>query len=92
MEIRKITTITEEILTEGGKEVDPVINIAVVAAVIKPWHGQGFVETLAGIDEVASDVVQFSLLAWLNCSAASWKHTARQLSLVLMAKSSTVLL
>ena len=58
MEIRKFTTITEEILTEGGKKADRVINIAVVAAVIKnPCHGQGFVEDLnPGIDEVASDV------------------------------------
>lgn len=56
MEIRKLTTITEEILNEGGRAVDPVIKVAVVAAIIKnPWHGEGFVEDLnPGIDAVAS--------------------------------------
>lgn len=58
MRLRKITTIVEEIVSEGGRPVEPAARIAVVAAVIKnPWNGQGFVEDLnPGIDEVASKV------------------------------------
>ncbi|GAA1806181.1 amino acid synthesis family protein [Agromyces neolithicus] len=58
MNVRKITTIVEEIVTEGGQPVEPVARIAVVAAVIdNPWHGQGFVADLAeGIDATASDL------------------------------------
>ncbi len=58
MNLRKIITIVEEILTEGGREVYPPARMAVVAAVIEnPWAGQGFVEDLApGINETASDV------------------------------------
>lgn len=58
MKVRKITTIVEEILLEGGKNVSPVARIAVVAAVVEnPWAGQGFVADLsAGIDATASDV------------------------------------
>lgn len=58
MRIRKVTTIVEEILGEGGREVDPTARVAVVAAVIdNPWAGEGFVEDLApGIDAVASDL------------------------------------
>lgn len=58
MNIRKITTFVDEIVTEGGKTVDPIARIAVVAVTIdNPWHGQGFVEDLAaGIDAHASDL------------------------------------
>ncbi|KAB1660848.1 amino acid synthesis family protein [Pseudoclavibacter sp. CFCC 13796] len=58
MSIRKITTIVEEILHEGGHAVEPTARIAVVAAVVdNPWAGRGFVEDLsAGIDENASDL------------------------------------
>lgn len=55
MQLRKITTIVDEVLLEGGKSVDPTARTAVVAAIIEnPWKGQGFVDQLdGGIDEVA---------------------------------------
>lgn len=55
---RKIVTIVEETLTEGGRPVDPEARVAIVAAVIRnPWAGQGFVEDLAdGIRSTASDL------------------------------------
>lgn len=58
MNTRKIVTLVEEILTEGGRPVEPAARLAVVAAVIaNPWSGQGFVEDLnPGIDANASDV------------------------------------
>ncbi|MGO4248518.1 amino acid synthesis family protein [Paenarthrobacter sp. RAF54_2] len=58
MSIRKIVTLTEDVLTEGGRGVSPTARVAVVAAIIKnPWAGQGFVEDLsAGIDGNASDI------------------------------------
>lgn len=58
MSVRKIVTVVEEIHTEGGREVDPVARIAVVAAVVdNPWAGQGFVEDLApGIEAHASEL------------------------------------
>ncbi len=58
MNVRKIVTVVEEVLQEGGRPVDPAARVAVVAAVIEnPWAGQGFVEDLAaGIDATASDV------------------------------------
>jgi hypothetical protein len=56
--IRKIVTITEDVLTEGGKPLDTPARTAVVLAVIQnPWAGRGFVADLAPvIDEVASDL------------------------------------
>lgn len=58
MNVRKIVTIVEEIVTEGGRPVEPAARVAVVAAVIdNPWAGQGFVDDLApGIDATASDL------------------------------------
>lgn len=58
MNVRKVVTIVEEILTEGGRPVEPPAKVAIVAAVIEnPWKGQGFVEDLGpGIDATASDV------------------------------------
>ncbi|GAB3247444.1 amino acid synthesis family protein [Kineosporia babensis] len=58
MNVRKIVTIVDETLTEGGRPVEPAARVAVVAAVIEnPWAGQGFVENLtAGIDANASDL------------------------------------
>jgi len=58
MTYRKLVTIVEEIATEGGRKVDPVARVAIVAAVIdNPWAGQGFVENLnPGIDSVASEL------------------------------------
>lgn len=55
---RKMFTLTEETLFEGGRAVVPAARVAVIAAVIKnPWTGQGFVEDLtAGVDSVASDL------------------------------------
>lgn len=45
--LRKISTLTEEVFVEGGKQADRPINTVVVAAVLKnPWAGQGFVENL----------------------------------------------
>lgn len=56
MNIRKIVTLIEEIVTEGGEPVQPPARLAVVAAVIdNPWNGQGFVADLGpGIDANAS--------------------------------------
>ena len=46
-ELRKIVTFDEDIFSEGGREVDPVLRIIGVAAVLtNPWKGQGFVEDL----------------------------------------------
>ncbi|HEY0890437.1 MAG TPA: amino acid synthesis family protein [Nocardioides sp.] len=58
MNVRKIVTVVEEILEEGGRPVSPSARVAVVAAVIdNPWVGQGFVEDLApGIEAHASDI------------------------------------
>lgn len=58
MKIRKLTTVVEDVLTEGGRTVDPPIRVAAVAAVIEnPWHGQGFVGDLGpGIDATASEL------------------------------------
>lgn len=55
---RKIFTVVEETVLEGGKPVDPVHRVAVVGAVFaNPWAGQGFVEDLLpGINAVASDL------------------------------------
>ncbi|MFV0435713.1 MAG: amino acid synthesis family protein [Leucobacter sp.] len=55
---RKIFTFVEETPFEGGRAVDPIARVAVVAAVFQnPWAGQGFVEDLIpGIDSVASDL------------------------------------
>lgn len=69
MKPRKIFTLTDETLFEGGRPVNPAARVAVVAAVIdNPWAGQGFVEDLtAGIDQVASDLG--ALLAQLVAEA-----------------------
>lgn len=58
MNVRKIVTLVEETLLEGGRQVLPHARVAVVAAIIEnPWKGQGFVEDLApGIDSTASAV------------------------------------
>ncbi|GAA4128114.1 amino acid synthesis family protein [Actinomadura keratinilytica] len=55
MNVRKIVTTVEEVLTEGGEPVSPAARVAVVLAVIdNPWAGQGFVRDLAPvIDDVA---------------------------------------
>lgn len=46
-EIRKIVTVLEETLIEGGKPAEKPVTMVSVAAVIKnPWHGRGFVEDL----------------------------------------------
>src|SRR5699024_12416359 len=60
MKVRKITTIVEEVLLEGGKDVEPAARTAVVAAIIEnPWKDQGFVDDLsAGIDKVAPELGQ----------------------------------
>lgn len=58
MNVRKIVTLVDEVLTEGGRPVDPPARVAVVVAVVEnPWAGEGFVEDLApGIDANASDL------------------------------------
>src|SRR6476620_8142660 len=58
MSIRKIVTLTEDVLIEGGREVSPAARVAVVAAIVEnPWAGAGFVENLGpGIDANASDL------------------------------------
>ncbi|WP_116201518.1 amino acid synthesis family protein [Amycolatopsis circi] len=58
MKLRKIVTVVEETVAEGGRPVEPAARVAVVAAIIEnPWHGQGFVDDLApGIEATASGV------------------------------------
>ena len=58
MSTRKIITLVEETVTEGGRPVEPAARVAVVAAIItNPWAGQGFVEDLnPGIEATASEV------------------------------------
>jgi hypothetical protein len=58
MIVRKLTTLVEEVLREGGREVPEPTRVAVVAAVIRnPWAGRGFVEDLQpGIDATASEL------------------------------------
>lgn len=58
MSTRKIITLVEETVTEGGRPVEPTARVAVVAAIItNPWDGQGFVEDLnPGIEATASEV------------------------------------
>lgn len=58
MSTRKIITLVEETVTEGGRPVEPTARVAVVAAIIaNPWAGQGFVEDLnPGIEATASEV------------------------------------
>ncbi len=69
MNLRKIVTIVEEQLTEGGREVAPVHRVAIVLAVIdNPWAGRGFVADLGpGIDEIAP---QLGALLAPRCVAA----------------------
>jgi hypothetical protein len=69
MNVRKIVTFVDEVLTEGGRPVDPPARTAVVVAVVQnPWAGQGFVEDLGpGIDATASDLGK--LLAPRVCEA-----------------------
>ena len=58
MNIRKIVTLSEEILTEGSRPVSPAARVAVAVAVVdNPWAGQGFVEDLTeGLDATASEL------------------------------------
>lgn len=58
MNVRKIVTYVDEVVTEGGRPVSPPARSAVVVAVIEnPWAGDGFVQDLTpGIDATASDV------------------------------------
>lgn len=58
MKIRKIVTVTEEVVSEGGMPVEPPSRVAAVAAVIEnPWAGQGFVADLRPlIEATASDL------------------------------------
>ena len=45
--IRKLYTVTEEVLVEGGKPTDrPVTAVAVAAVLTNPWAGRGFTEDL----------------------------------------------
>ncbi|MHA7190511.1 amino acid synthesis family protein [Arthrobacter sp. MDT2-16] len=81
MTLRKIVTLTEDVLTEGGREVTPTARITVVAAVIKnPWAGKGFVEDLsAGIDANASDIGAMlapRVLAALGAPAEAYGNAA----------------
>jgi hypothetical protein len=58
VKVRKLTTLVEEVLLEGGRPVAEPLTIVVVAAVIEnPWAGVGFIEDLQpGIDATASDL------------------------------------
>ncbi|MEE2774642.1 MAG: amino acid synthesis family protein [Pseudomonadota bacterium] len=47
-DLRKIVIYDEEVLIEGGREVDPPLRTIAAAAVLKnPWYGKGFVEDLS---------------------------------------------
>jgi hypothetical protein len=61
MNIRKVITIVDETLREGGRAVSAPARTAVVAVVIaNPWAGSGFVEDLnPGIDATASEIGAF---------------------------------
>ncbi|GAA3776467.1 amino acid synthesis family protein [Microbacterium kribbense] len=81
MNIRKIITITENTLTEGGRAVDPQHRVAVVAAVIEnPWKGQGFVSDLGpGIEQNASDLGELlapRVMAALGSAAQAYGKAA----------------
>lgn len=56
--LRKLVTIVDETLLEGGRAVDPEHKVAIVAAVItNPWAGRGFVDNLQeGLDAIASEL------------------------------------
>lgn len=58
MRFRKLTTTVEEITYEGGRQVDPIARVAIVAVVIEnPWAGRGFVDDLGpGIASCASEL------------------------------------
>jgi hypothetical protein len=58
MKYRKLVTIVEETLQEGGRPVEPEARVVIVAVVIpNPWSGQGFVEDLSeGIARTASEL------------------------------------
>lgn len=55
---RKLFTIVEETIREGGREVSPIARVAIVGVVIdNPWAGQGFVQDLLpGINAIASEL------------------------------------
>jgi hypothetical protein len=56
--VRKLVTLTEDVRHEGGRPVEPVARIAVVAAVIaNPWLGEGFVEDLRPAIERAAPLL-----------------------------------
>lgn len=81
MKVRKIFTLLDETLIEGGRPVEPTARIAVVAAVIEnPWYGQGFVEDLTeGIEATASDLGALlapRVLAALGISAEAYGKAA----------------
>jgi hypothetical protein len=45
--LRKIVTVVEETVVEGGKAAETPITMVVVAAILRnPWAGQGYVENL----------------------------------------------
>lgn len=55
---RKLFTVVEETVLEGGRAVDPIHRVAIVGVVFdNPWSGEGFVEDLLpGINSIASDL------------------------------------
>jgi hypothetical protein len=69
VKLRKLITIVEETLLEGGEAVEPHHRVAIVCAIIEnPWAGQGFVRDLnALIDEIAPQLG--ALLAPRTCAA-----------------------
>ncbi len=81
MNVRKIVTIVEEILTEGGRPVAPAARVAIVAAVIQnPWAGMGFVDDLGpGIDDNASAIGELlapRVMAALDAPAQAYGKAA----------------
>lgn len=55
-EIRRIVTIVEETLIEGGKPVDPPVRRAAAIAVIRNPHAGVYVEDLSGLEAVGEEL------------------------------------
>jgi hypothetical protein len=55
-EIRRIVTIVEETLIEGGKAVDPPVRRAAAIAVIRNPHAGVYVEDLSGLEAVGEEL------------------------------------
>lgn len=73
-EIRRIVTIVEETLTEGGRTVDPPVRRAAAVAVIRNPHAGAYVEDLSGlvaIGEELGDLLPRRAVAALGIAGAA---------------------